>query len=136
MSEWRNERNEFQYYVDQAHAARAESMARVGYLAATAVARVAGLAAVELPRVTRKALQAVADWRNRQVALREILALDDRMLRDIGLSRADAWAAVDGTLGERALEPDPLDAPAYRDIALSAHAIAGCNDNGARRQVA
>ncbi|HUL09255.1 MAG TPA: DUF1127 domain-containing protein [Candidatus Acidoferrum sp.] len=136
MSEWHNERNEFQYYVDQAHQARGEAMARVGYLAATAVTRVAGLAVVELPRVTRKALRAVTEWRNRQVALREILALDDRMLRDIGLSRADAWAAVEGTLGERALEPDPVDAPAYRDIALSAHAIAGCNDNGARRQAA
>src|SRR6201988_5357473 len=109
--------NEFQYYVEQAHQARAEAMARVGYLAATAVTRVAGLAAAELPRVTRKALQAVADWRNRQVAPREILALDDRTLRDIGLSRADAWAAVDGTLGRLPLEPDPLDEPAYYDIA-------------------
>jgi uncharacterized protein YjiS (DUF1127 family) len=132
MSEWHNERIDFRYYVGQAHDARAEAMARVGHLAATAVAR----AAVALPRVTRQALQAVADWRNRQVALREILALDDRMLQDIGLSRADAWAAVDGTLRQRTPEPDPIDAPAYRDIALSAEAIAGCNDNGERRHAA
>lgn len=136
MSDWHNGRIEFQYYVEQAHEARAEAMARVGYLAATAVGRVARLAAVELPRVARRGLRTVAAWRDRQVALREILSLDDRMLRDIGLTRADAWAAVDGTLGQRTFEPDPLDEPAYRDIALSAHAIAGCNDNGGRRQAA
>jgi uncharacterized protein YjiS (DUF1127 family) len=136
MSDWHNERPEFQYYVEQAHEARAEAMARVGYLAATAVGRVVRLAGVELPRAAHNALRAVAAWRNREAALREILSLDDRMLRDIGLTRADAWAAVDGTLGTRALEPDPLDEPTYYDVALSAHAVAGCNDNGGRRQAA
>ena len=136
MSDWHNERSELQYYVEQAHEARAEAMARVGYLAATAVGRIARLAAVELPQAAHRGLQAAVAWRNRQVALREILALDDRMLRDIGLTRAEAWAAVDGTLGQRTFEPDPLDEPAYHDIALSARAIAGCNDNGGRRQAA
>jgi uncharacterized protein YjiS (DUF1127 family) len=136
MSDWHNERSEYRYYVEQAHAARAEAMARVGYLAATAVGRAVQLAGNELPRAAHKALRVVAAWRDRQVALREILSLDDRMLRDIGLTRADAWAAVDGTLGTRALEQDPLDEPAYYDIALTARAIAGCNDNGGRRQAA
>lgn len=135
MSDWHNERSEFQYYVDRAHEARAEAMVRAGYLAATAVGRIARLAAVELPLAAHRGLRAVAAWRNRQATVREILSLDDRMLRDIGLTRAEAWAAVDGTLGTRALEPDPLDEPTYHDIALSAHAVAGCNDNG-RRQAA
>ena len=34
---------------------------------------------------------------------------------------------------QRSLEPDRLDEPAYRDIAVSAHAVAGCNDNDRRR---
>lgn len=136
MSEWHSERPEFQYYVERAHAARAETMARVGYLAVAALAQGASLAAVGLPRAVRSALRAVAAWRNRRAAVREILLLDERMLQDIGLTRAEAWAAVEGTLHERALEPAPLGAPAYHDIALSADAIAGCNDNGERRRVA
>jgi uncharacterized protein YjiS (DUF1127 family) len=136
MSDWHNERSEYRHYVEQAHEARAEAMARVGYLAATAVGRAVQLAGVELPRAAHKALRAVAAWRDRQAALREILLLDDRMLRDIGLTRAEAWAAVEGTLGQRTREPDPLDEPAYHDIALSAHAVAGCNDNGGRRLAA
>ena len=57
------------------------------------------------------------------------------MLQDIGLTRADAWAAVDGTLGTRFqdLPPEPA---AYTDIALSGYAVAGCNDNGERRRAA
>ncbi len=132
MSDWHNERPEFQSYIEQAHEARAEAMARVGYLAVAAVGRVVGAAA----RSAQAALAALAAWRNRRAALREILRLDDRMLRDIGFTRADAWAAVDGTLGARASDvcaPDPAD---YRDIALSDYALAGCNDNGERWRAA
>jgi uncharacterized protein YjiS (DUF1127 family) len=130
MSDRYNERPDFQYYIEQAHGARAEAMARVGYLAVGAVGRVVGAAA----RPAQAAFAALTAWRNRQAAVREILLLDDRMLRDIGLTRADAWAAVDGTLGTRNdYAPDPAD---NRDVALSDYALAGCNDNGDRRQAA
>ncbi len=132
MSDWHNERPELQNYIAQAHEARAEAMGRVGYLAVAAVSRIVSAAV----RPAQAALAAAAAWRNRQAAVREILLLDDRMLRDIGLTRADAWAAVDGTLGARASDfyaPDPAD---YRDIALSDYALAGCNDNGERRRAA
>jgi len=132
MSDWHNERPALQYYVEQAHAARAEAMARVGHLAVAAVGRAVG--AVALP--AQAALAGLAAWRNRRAALREILRLDDRMLRDIGLTRADAWAAVDGTLGERARDLSVPERTAYVDIALSGDAVAGCNDNGERRQAA
>jgi len=132
MSDWHNERPELQHYVEQAQEARAEAMARAGYLAVAAVGRVARVAGTAV----QAALQAVTAWRDRRAALREILLLDDRMLRDIGLTRADAWAAVDGTLGSRAQDwaaPGPV---AYVDIALSGYAVAGCNDNGERRRAA
>jgi uncharacterized protein YjiS (DUF1127 family) len=128
----RYERLDSHYYIEQAHEARAEAMARVGYLAVAAVGRVVGATA----RAAQAALAALTAWRDRQAAVREILLLDDRMLRDIGLTRADAWAAVDGTLAERARDfyaPDPADA---RDVALSDYALAGCNDNGERRRAA
>ena len=130
MSDWYNERPELQYYIEQAHEARTEAMARGGYLAVAAVGRAVG-AAIGAPRA---ALGALASWRDRHAAVREILLLDDRMLQDIGLTRADAWAAVDGTLGNRDW-PAP-EAAAYDDIALRGYAVAGCNDNGERRRAA
>jgi uncharacterized protein YjiS (DUF1127 family) len=119
-----------QHYIEQAHEARAEAMARVGHLAVAAAGGVVGAVA----GAVQAALGALRAGRNRRAALREILLLDDRMLRDIGLTRADAWAAVDGTLGMRDVSaPDP---PDYRDVALSGYAVAGCNDNGERRRAA
>ena len=130
MNGWHNERPELQHYIEQAQEARAEAMARVGHLAVAALGGVVGAAAGAM----RAALGALTARRNRRAALREILLLDDRMLRDIGLTRADAWAAVDGTLGTRDVSaPGPAD---YRDVALSGYAVAGCNDNGERRQAA
>jgi len=132
MSGWYNERPELQHYIGQAHEARAEAMARIGHLAVAAAGGVVGAAA----GAVRAALGALRAGRNRRAALREILLLDDRMLRDIGLTRADARAAVDGTLGMRDVSvPDPAD---YRDVALSGYAEAGCNDNdsGERRRAA
>lgn len=38
----------------------------------------------------------IQTWRNRRAAVRELSRLDDRMLRDIGLTRADIAAAVAG----------------------------------------
>jgi uncharacterized protein YjiS (DUF1127 family) len=132
MNDWHNERPDYQHYIEQAQEARAEAMARAGYLAATAVGRVLGAAA----RPARAAIEALAAWRGRRAAFQEILRLDDRLLRDIGLTRADAWAAVDGTLGSRAEDWSLLDPAAYDDIALSGYAVAGCNDNAERRSAA
>jgi uncharacterized protein YjiS (DUF1127 family) len=131
MSDWHNERSDVQFYIEQAQEARAEAMTRVGYLAVATVGRAVGAVAGR----ARAALGTLAAWRNRQVALHQLLLLDDRMLRDIGLTRADAWAAVDGTLGSRVQEwpPEPT---AYFDIALSGYAAGGCNDNGERRRAA
>jgi len=132
MSDWHNERPELQDYIEQAHEARAEAMARAGYVAVAAVGRAARVAGAAV----QTALQAVTGWRDKRAALRDILLLDDRMLRDIGLTRADAWAAVDGTLGSRAQDGAAPEPAAYVDIALSGYAVAGCNDNGERRRAA
>ena len=132
MNDRQNGQSEFQYYIEQAHESRAEAMARAGYLAVAAAGRVARVAGTAV----QAGLRAVSAWRDKRAALREILLLDDRMLRDIGLTRADAWAAVDGTLRERVRDvsaPDPAD---YCDVAFSGYALAGCNDNGERRRAA
>ena len=38
----------------------------------------------------RSVFDAVAEWNDRRITRYELLALDDRLLLDIGLSRADA----------------------------------------------
>ena len=40
-------------------------------------------------------------WRNRQVAIRELSALDDRLLRDIGIARGEIGSIVSGTGNNR-----------------------------------
>jgi len=136
MSDWHNERSDIPYYIEQAHEARAEAMARAGYLAVAAVSAIMRAAGVALPRAVRSALRAVAAGSARRAALREILVLDDRMLRDIGLTRADARAAVDGTLRERVRDVSSAEPAGYRDIALTSNALGGCNDNDERRRAA
>ncbi len=48
--------------------------------------------------VSRFILKPLAVWRARQVAMNELLALDDHMLSDIGISRAQALFEIDREL--------------------------------------
>ena len=45
-----------------------------------------------------KLLHAVRRWYRRRTAIRELYALDDRLLEDIGISRSEIVAAVEGAL--------------------------------------
>ncbi|HEV8677958.1 MAG TPA: DUF1127 domain-containing protein, partial [Stellaceae bacterium] len=52
-------------------------------------------------------------WREKRIAYRELMALDERMLRDIGLSRGDIPAVIAGInplAADAADSADPLDA--------------------------
>jgi|SRR5262245_15644060 uncharacterized protein YjiS (DUF1127 family) len=51
-------------------------------------------------------------WREKRIAYRELMALDERMLRDIGVSRGDIPAVVAGIsrLADTTDSNDPLDA--------------------------
>jgi uncharacterized protein YjiS (DUF1127 family) len=56
-------------------------------------------------------VKSAAAWNERRTALRELNALDDRMLSDIGITRGDIPAVVAGmTAGRHADSGDPLDA--------------------------
>lgn len=46
--------------------------------------------------VNRYILKPLADWRARQAALDELMALDDHMLADIGISRGEIPGIVAG----------------------------------------
>jgi len=75
-------------HLQRAHEERALAMARTGYLVVAGLQN-AGQAVTAL--VTR-AIVGVRAWRERRAVVRALQALDDRMLRDIGLERADIIA--------------------------------------------
>jgi uncharacterized protein YjiS (DUF1127 family) len=52
------------------------------------------------------AWQAIADWRRRERAYAELMALDDHSLADIGIRRSDIRAICEGSYG-----PAPSEAP-------------------------
>lgn len=75
------------------------------------------------------AIESYRHWRTRRTAVRELRALDDRLLRDIGINRGDIENAVDGLLSR----PSPADSGSgcrERQTAISSgpHAKAA-NDN-------
>jgi uncharacterized protein YjiS (DUF1127 family) len=58
---------------------------------------------------------AIRDWRRRQRAYGELMALDDRSLADIGIHRSEIPAIVEGArLAAAASEAAPANAPAVR----------------------
>lgn len=46
----------------------------------------------DLGATLRRAFAAAAEWRARMRERRALAAMDDRLLRDIGLSRSDVWS--------------------------------------------
>ena len=54
------------------------------------------------------ALAAWRSWQEREATIRDLRAWDDRMLKDIGLTRGEIIAAVDGRLERgRCRRPEP-----------------------------
>ena len=119
------------FYVDTARQERADATARAGHLVINGIASVLGAA----PSVGRGIAARVERWRERRAATRALLLLDDRMLKDIGITRSEVRAAVNGTLPARRLVEAARPAAAG-DVALSGYAIAGCNDNERPRRAA
>jgi len=78
---------DFAYYEARARRLRAETVGRALAAARRGVGRTAG----RLAGAARR-------WQQARAAERELSALDDRMLCDIGLTRAEIGAAVRGKL--------------------------------------
>lgn len=56
----------------------------------------------------RSATESLARWGRQRRAYDELMALDDRQLRDMGLSRSDIAAVVTGTHMPETAEPKPI----------------------------
>jgi uncharacterized protein YjiS (DUF1127 family) len=59
----------------------------------------AGVTAMSLSNVFVSARKAMAQWRQRERAYAELMALDDRSLSDIGIRRSEIAALVEGVHG-------------------------------------
>jgi uncharacterized protein YjiS (DUF1127 family) len=74
---------------------------------AKAMRELASAAAGGLRRVSRSVVGALARWHKRRATIAELSALDDRMLKDIGVSRGNIPALADGLMRARAASTDP-----------------------------
>ncbi|HLB81305.1 MAG TPA: DUF1127 domain-containing protein [Dongiaceae bacterium] len=110
MSHWYLSDPAYATHLDRARQARAEALARAAYLAIDGVARLAGAAGTAVAAATRSATDAVRRWRRRRAALYALMALDDRTLNDIGLSRAEIPRVVDDLLRSPARDRAPVPA--------------------------
>ena len=68
------------------------------------------------------ARDSIANWRQRQRAFGELMALDDRSLADIGIRREEIRAVVEGYYDEPRHTPAPARDPAagYRHAGIAA----------------
>jgi uncharacterized protein YjiS (DUF1127 family) len=116
-------------YVNRAHDERARLVSALLAGAATGLETLAGTAGRGLERVGRSVLSGVATARRRRAAIRQLNALDDRMLKDIGISRGEIQYVVDGQLSaERAATQTP---PGHGEIArfpVRKAAVSGANE--------
>jgi len=118
MSHWYLSDPAYATHLDRARQARAEALARAAYLAIDGLARLTGAAGTAVAAAARSAMDAVRRWRRRRAALYALLALDDRTLKDIGISRAEIPGLVDDLL--RLPAPDRAPGPAETEAVESA----------------
>ena len=136
MTQIYNGRPELDYFVAIAQAQRAEAMTRTAHILIDGIERGLKSFLGGISRGSRVLAGAVAARRRRRAMLRALQGLDDRLLRDIGLTRADVWAVAGGEQPVvRGEDLGPAGPPSI-DVALSDVEIHSCNDNGSPRRAA
>jgi uncharacterized protein YjiS (DUF1127 family) len=85
-------------YAGRAHAERAKAISAMLAGAPTGFANVAVTVGRGLKRVGRSIVSGVVTAQRRAAAMRQLRALDDRMLKDIGISRGQIPYLVDQQL--------------------------------------
>lgn len=93
------------------------------------VARVARAVLMPVTHLGRRVAQAMARGRRRRAAIRELMALDDRILSDIGVRRDDIYSVVDNLLD--ATPPSEVDTTRREDkiVAIQKASEVAANDD-------
>jgi uncharacterized protein YjiS (DUF1127 family) len=115
---------DFLAHYFQARQARDETLARGSYRAVVAIDGALRLASGAVRSGFAWAFGQYQAWRETRRLREALLKLDDRLLRDIGLTRADALDPTWLLQSEPEFEPVPT-----IDIALQPAEVRRCNDN-------
>lgn len=86
-------------YIVKGRLLRAQAVAALFTAGANGIGRLLRLGVSAGIDVARRAISWLAREHQRRIGLRALMALDDRMLKDIGLSRSQMHAMVDGVFG-------------------------------------
>lgn len=87
---------DLEHYIARGRLLRAQAVAALLIAGATGVARLLHLGLSASIELGRRAVRWLAREHQRRVGLRALMALDDHMLKDIGLSRGEIHAMVNG----------------------------------------
>ncbi len=74
-------------------------------------ARLIGRGLTSAIDAVRSAAASFARWHKRRIAIRQLMALDDRTLQDIGVCRGDIHSVVDERLKDSGREARPISTP-------------------------
>ena len=74
-------------------------------------ARLIGRGLTSAINTARAAAAGFARWRKRRIAIRQLMALDDHTLQDIGVCRGDIHSVVDERLEQSGAEGHPISTP-------------------------
>jgi uncharacterized protein YjiS (DUF1127 family) len=115
---------DFLAHYFQARQARSEALSRASYRAVVAIDGALRLASGAVRGGFAWAFARYRAWREVRRLQQALLKLDDRLLRDIGLTRADAIDPAWLLHAQPEFEPLPI-----IDIALQPAEVRRCNDN-------
>ena len=74
-------------------------------------ARLIGRGLTSAIDAVRSAAAAIVRWHKRRIAIRQLMALDDRTLQDIGVCRGDIYSVADERLKHSGGEARPISTP-------------------------
>ena len=74
-------------------------------------ARLIGRGLTSAIDAVRSAAASFARWHKRRIAIRQLMALDDRTLQDIGVCRGDIYSVADERLKHSGGEARPISTP-------------------------
>ncbi len=74
-------------------------------------ARLIGRALTSAINAVRAAAASLARWHKRRIAIRQLVALDDHILKDIGIRRGDIHSVAEARLKTSLGEARPISAP-------------------------
>ena len=98
MDHWAISTPEMERYLRRAHQERAQMFTKLSRHAAVALAQLVREAVTIAGDIGRSAWRRIVRWHLRRAAVRDLMWLDERLLRDIGLRRSDIYSAVYGIL--------------------------------------